>query len=296
MNNLFLNIEGFFCQLTIEDSVFFESVKKSNFWKVYAPDVAMSEPSGHPNIIVEINSSVKTISFSKSMVRIPSQNLSAEDVITVVDYLFEAHRNTKGVYTINSSAVISEASKAIIFFGGATGMGKTSLARFFSETKHFSMYSDDKTVIDIQHLKVVNGSKYIHLNKASIKKGFDLSGMEYAEFKVKKVEKSERIALFVYGYSIDTSFSEEEVWDPKKFEWHLYDALTKRIRGTSRRIANGNIALPSLDTDFLSEKRIKDVQYLCSEIKCLFIKANPQKILEVVLRDVNNIAPCKKDI
>lgn len=298
MNNLSLNVAGFFCQLIIDDSAFFEAVKKSKFWKVYAPDVVISEPSEHPNMIVEINPSIKTINFSKSIVKIPhTKNVTAEDIITTIDYIFEAHRNSKGIYTINSSTVVSTDSKAIIFFGGATGMGKTGLARFFSEEKHFSMYSDDKTLIDIPNLKVINGSNYIHLNKLNLKKEFELNDAEHIEFKRMSKKHSLQIALFVYGYSLDAaSFSEEEVWDPKKFEWHLYEALTKRIRGTTRRIAGGSISLPSLDTKVLSEKRIKDVQYLCSEIHCLFIKAAPQKIFEVVSREVNNIETCKKDI
>ncbi|MES3005445.1 MAG: hypothetical protein V4664_00700 [Patescibacteria group bacterium] len=286
-------MSGYFCEIKTDDNIFFQSVKNSGFWKVYATDVEVVLNCVHPDVLIEISLSIKDFSFTESVVFLPLKRLTIEDVITVVDYIYERHRNSKGIYTVNSSSVVSTVNKkSVIFFGGSTGMGKTTLARFFSNTEHFSMYSDDKTLIDIPNLKLSDGSNYIHINKKSLEKEFGTKNSNYIEFNNEKSDsdKDFNIALFVYGYCLDSeNFKEVEIWDSKKFEWHLYESVTKRIRGTTRRIINGTIALPSLDTDILSEKRIRDVKYLCSKIPCIYIKENPKGVFDEVFGIISKI-------
>lgn len=288
MNKISLNISEYFCEVIIDDQVFFDSFVGSQFWKVYCPDIVVGTSIETYDVRIEISSLFTSFEYGPSTFKIPLLNLSVEDLITVVDFAFEPYRNSIGIYTLNSSSVIS-GDKAVIFFGGATGMGKTSLARYLSLKPDFNMYSDDKTILNLSSLKVVDGSNFIHKNKTSLQTEFNATDSDHVEFD-SETQKNINISLFVYGYTGEKEgFKESEIWDGAKLEWHLYEALTKRIRGVTRRICGGTISLPSLDTATLAEKRIKDLKKVSEEIKCLFIKGEPEFVYNQVLSNINKI-------
>ncbi|NCS98885.1 hypothetical protein GW764_01725 [Candidatus Parcubacteria bacterium] len=275
MNRIFLNNYNYICEILIEDNTFFDEVKESEFWKVYCPDISISDSDSklESDIQVLVGDKFSEMFFDiRSKIEIPIIELSVEDLITVIDYIYEPQRNINGVYTINSSSVVNKDNQGVIFFGGATGMGKTSLARYFDSKKYFNIFSDDKTLLNLRKLKILNGSSYLYVNKSNLKKEFKSNINSHKKFN-NNTEIQADLALFVYGY-LQKSFKEKEVWPDDKFCWHLYESLTKRIRGVSRRIIGGKIPLPSIDSKYLSEQRIKDINYLCSNTKCLFIKSS----------------------
>lgn len=280
MNKIYLNNYNFLCEVLFESAELFNLVRNSEFWKVYSPDLHMTTEILKPDFQIFVDSKFIEVSIFNNVLQIPSENILPEDVITIVDYVYEAQRNANGIYTLNSSVCVYQDLEGIIFFGGSTAMGKTTLVRYMSSEDNFSMYSDDKVLIDLNNLKIINGSKYIHLNKTSLITEFNET-KDHVVLKDDKNNNNIKISLFVYGY-LTPSFSEHEIWSKEKFVWHIYEAVTKRIRGVTRRINNGLLALPSLDTQALSRKRIIDIHNLCDNVQCLFIKGSSENITSVV--------------
>ncbi len=280
MNKIYLNNYNFSCEINFDNVEIFNSVKNSEFWKIYSPDISMTSEIKKRDFIISISSMFSELIFIDNVLEIPSGNISSEDIITVVDYIYEAQRNANGIYTLNSSVCVYQDSKGVILFGGSTGMGKTTLVRDMSGQYDFSMYSDDKVLLDLNNLEIINGSKYIHLNKTSLINEFG-EAKDHVALEETGDIKDIKISLFVYGYLTD-GFSEHEVWSKEKFMWHMYEAMTKRIRGVTRRINGGLLALPSLDTQALSAKRINDLSKLCDNVECLFIKDAPEGVAHII--------------
>ena len=287
MNKIYLNIYNFSCEISFDSVDLFNFVKNSEFWKIYAPDLYMVPEVERTDFLLSISTNFLEINFTNNVLEIPSENISPEDVITIVDYIYEAKRNTNGIYTLNSSVCIYQDSNGVILFGGSTAMGKTTLVRHMSSQDDFSMYSDDKVLLDLNGLKIINGSKYIHLNKTSLITEFN-EAQDYVELKDVENTGDVKISLFVYGY-LTQGFSEHEIWPKEKFAWHIYEAVTKRIRGVTRRIGNGLLALPSIDTYELSKKRINDINKLCDSVQCLFIKDSPENVTNIIKDKLLNI-------
>ncbi len=287
MNKIYLHNYNFSCEVSFESAELCDSVKNSEFWKIYTPDLYMVSEIERRDFLLSIGSSFLEVSFANNALEIPSKNISPEDVITIVDYIYEAQRNANGIYTLNSSVCTYQGSKGVILFGGSTAMGKTTLVRHMSGQDNFSMYSDDKVLLDLNGLKIINGSKYIHLNKTSLITEFS-EARDYVELNDVENTGDVKISLFVYGY-LTQDFSEHEIWSKEKFAWHMYEAVTKRIRGVTRRIANGLLALPSIDTQELSKKRINDVYKLCDNVQCLFIKDSPENVTNIIKDKLLNI-------
>lgn len=283
MNSIFINEYNYVCELIISDDKFFNRLKVSDFWEVYCPDISFSTKKIDlkPNLKIFVGNDFSKLHFDiKDRVEVPLKKLSISDIITIVDYIYEPQRNMQGIYTLNSSSVFNKDSKGVIFFGGATGMGKTSLARYLDSKQDFAIFSDDKTLLNIHTLQVIGGPNYLYINKSNLSKEFDLD--ENTQLRFNREDKNNiKLSLFVYGY-IQKGFKERSIWSKDKFFWHIYESLTKRVRGVSRRIADGRIALPSIDTTDLSDKRIKDIDHLCSNLDCVFIKGNKKYIYKYI--------------
>jgi hypothetical protein len=217
-------------------------------------------------------------------IAIGCNQFSTKDIISVIELALERARQDQGIYCIHSSSVIYK-GKAVLFWGGATGMGKTRMARLFME-KGASFYSDEKTLFSPIELEVVGGIGFQYLAKTYWKKNSSIltdPEESYIKIDVEERKKNFPIALFVYGFGIDGAEFSMELWESAEFEWHLYEELGRKIRAISRRVLEGKMSVPSIDSQENADRRVKNVSTFTKKIKCYSIQGCPEKVIEKVV-------------
>lgn len=189
------------------------------------------------------------------------------DIATISEYFLEKKRQKKGVYCLHSSTAIVN-QKAIIFWGGATGIGKTTFAKETFKSLRGSLLFDEKTLVDFVSQRVIGG--IIADCKTKNIKAF------------KNTEKSYPIAFFIFPHLERQGQPIIKKWNPQMFNWHLYEEVSRKIRGVSRRINNLSYPLPSLDTFQLSQKRVKLVKFLTKTISCFYLEGSVREAIKII--------------
>jgi len=78
-----------------------------------------------------------------------------------------------------------------------------------------------------------------------------------------------------------------ERWSSEKFEWHLYEELTRKIRATSRRLFKNSLPVPSLDTSIISQKRSSRVKEFVKFISCYYMSGTEEQISKGIFKLIN---------
>ena len=205
--------------------------------------------------------------------------MSEKDIISLIELVLERARQEKGVYCIHSATVIYK-DKAVIFWGGASGMGKTRMARKFAEDGAL-FYSDEKTLIDFNSTRVVGGIPYQYLEKDYWIKKLGVTEDDSYHRSESASTGSFPIMVFVYGFAIDGAVFSADKWSPEKFEWHIYEELGRKIRAISRRVKDASVSVPSIDSQECADKRISLIKRNNS-LPCYSVQGTPEAIIEFI--------------
>ncbi|MFA5828416.1 MAG: hypothetical protein WC841_03630 [Candidatus Shapirobacteria bacterium] len=211
---------------------------------------------------------------------IGARDLSEKDIISLVELALERARQERCVYCIHSAAAVFK-NRVVVFWGGASGMGKTRLAQELTK-QGGDFYSDEKTLIDLNTMEAMGGIAFQFLDKAYWReKRTSINSDSY--YKVEcNFATPLPLGLFVYGFAIDGAIESAEKWTAEKFEWHLYEELGRKIRAISRRVKNGSVSVPSLDTQKNADRRIQYVRRLTTNIPCYSIQGSDESIIKYI--------------
>lgn len=261
--------------LDIEDEIWKRMIKM-NIWENYIPSFSFKRAKHGKN---KLRIDLKILKKNKFRFKLEKDKVIYSnsfkikedfwDIATLSEYLLEKNRQKRGIYCLHSSTAIVN-QKAIIFFGGATGMGKTTFAKEIFKSLNGSLFFDEKTLIDFTSQKVIGGI-LTDWNPQNIKS-------------LKIPEKSYPIAFFIYPHIERQGRPVIKKWNPQIFDWHLYEEVSRKIRGTSRRINNLSYPLLSLDTFQLSQKRVKLVETLTKNIDCFYLKGPVTEITKIIAK------------
>jgi len=259
------------------------SISRHPFSGSYIPEYSYSWSSSkilaHFDLCIEEGKYTRFIHSDKtSILTIGKDNkLSIEDIITTIDYCLDYKRQSAGVYVVHGSAC-SQKKHGIVFFGAISGIGKTSTNLNMCQKFDFEFIGDEKILIDMQGY-ILGGTKSIFFNKPELfqwlNKDLHNRDMNTAG-KIKVSSKPTKCKVFVQPV-ITSEGSDLLVskWDEHKANWHLYEELTRKIRGTSRRIADYKIGLQSIDNNELTQKRISTAK-LISETAHFYLIVGPK--------------------
>jgi len=203
-------------------------------------------------------------------------SITPEDYISIIEYVLEYFRQILGIYCIHSASVINR-GKAEVFWGAATGMGKSRTATLLSKKLGMEMISDEKTLLNLARKEVVGGVQAVSLHHHYHAKQLDKKMLKFA-----KAARAYPIKRLHYVHNLGHHADEVEVfpWTNKVFEWHLYEELSRKIRGVSRRVDEFTTPLPSLDTEQLALARSSAVGRFCRLIECVYIRADEERVLK----------------
>lgn len=219
------------------------------------------------------------IAFSYPNIEYHYIDFDSKDVISLIEYVFERARCEKGIICIHGAGAIINDS-LIVSWGGATGMGKTSLALELS--KYGEFYSDEKILIDLNRRYGVGRINRQYISNDYWRQKYNTTD-KYIEFNNDLDEY--KINLFIQPILCDSNDFVFDKWNSDKFMWHLYEESSRKIRGTSRMFFKNTYPAESLDTFEVSIKRLNLIKEFCKNITALYYKGNVDYIVDKIRVD-----------
>ncbi|OGC52376.1 hypothetical protein A2982_00735 [candidate division WWE3 bacterium RIFCSPLOWO2_01_FULL_39_13] len=256
-------------------------IVKNPFFVKYIPSVLSSKMTSQSSNVIQFNLRLKisnstcfdfdqkcaTYSFSES------SETTIKDIITIIDYCFDYLRAKDDVYCLHASSSVFSI-RSVMFIGGASGIGKSMVNMSLVRNYNYSFLSDEKTLLE--NHSIVGGLRSFIKNK-EIHQSMELN------LETKHLG-SIRNKLFLVVQPVTCIGGEVylEKWPVQKAEWHLYEELTRKIRGISRRVDNFTIPIQSIDTYELSRKRSRFANELATCAKFYTIYGDPNKVAEKI--------------
>jgi hypothetical protein len=201
-----------------------------------------------------------------------------KDIVSIIEYLLEYVRNSLGSYCLHASGAVFN-SKGVIFWGGASGMGKTRMTLALNENYGAKFYSDEKIILNLSEKIMVGGISSAYLSKPFLKDKYKSD--EFMSFD--PIYEHIPIGLMVHVYvedSLNNLYIEK--WSHDKFNWHLYEELSRKIRGTSRRLFDNSLPILSIDRNVIAKKRCDDVNKFTKETDCYYMRGNENELCKKI--------------
>ena len=256
-----------------------ETIQNNDFLSKYIPGFSLATDNNIEASVEFLNQEVFFEFKDYPKIKIGIKGVSEKEIISLIELVFERVRQEKGIFCIHSATAVYK-GKAVIFWGGASGMGKTRLAKLLANDGSF--YSDEKTLVNARNMEILGGIPFIYLDKDYWKR--QITDKQEDSYYHSATNNSEPvpIALFVYGFGINGAEMSTDLWRPEKFEWHLYEELGRKIRAISRRVKDGNIAVPSIDSRANGDHRIQSVKEVAQKIPCYSIQGSPESVVDYI--------------
>jgi len=237
-----------------------------------------------PDIFVEEKACNKPVILKYPQIIIPQTN-DHRGLVSACDYLLERARQEKlGVYSLNSSSVQKE-NQAIVFFGGATNLGKTSSALELT-ANGFEFFSDEKTLLNLNEQILYGGSKSIALRKEVLQQKVG------SQKEFQRINKSSylrpHISMMVLPH-LDHGLKDSICYKLNQIDafWQLNKELTRRIRGDTKFIGNFKYPLQSIDNEELSLKRVNAIKRLTKTIPIYYFQGDLDQLSKFVKKEFN---------
>ena len=259
-----------------------------NFWEAYIPDFKYISEVKKPgnkffSIIIRKGETpvIKKIGLKKFIFNYTADT-STRDIISTIEYVFEYIRNLVSIYCLHSSSTII-GKKLFVFWGSATGVGKTRTAKILSEKFTGKFISDEKSLFSFKTNKYIGGIPKMYTHRSVYDESSLINKKEFVDLNIINLGYTDEI-FFIYIHNLGTKSNEKNIFkfSKEEFEWQLYEDLTRKIRGTSRRINNFSFPLPSLDNEKLSIIRSNDVKKFCEKFNCYYVRADENNIISFI--------------
>ncbi|RJR29211.1 hypothetical protein C4564_02630 [Candidatus Microgenomates bacterium] len=207
------------------------------------------------------------------------KDFDSTDVIVASEYLLERHRQESGICIIHSSAVYKD-DKGILLVANLTGAGKTSTALFLQEKLGFSLYSDEKTLIDLTEMALCGQVEKIYLEEKTANVLADLNLPK--EISIPKTNNKQLSLIIIPLVTGDLEKPVIRKYSQPQLKWLLYEELSKDIRLINGMIFNMSIPLMSLDTQEIAQRRLDQATTLSETVSCYFIQGSLAQIGEEI--------------
>lgn len=264
-----------------------ETIRKileDDFTYHYLPEAKIDYSERKPEIFVEETQDDDSLKMDYPRIIIPHTE-DHRGLVSACDYLLERARQTRfKVYSLNSSSV-QENGNSIIFYGGATNLGKTSSALELA-INGFELFSDEKTLLDLGNRTLYGGSRSIALRKKILQDRV-ISSREFKEFSVTSCNppKINMLILPHLDHGLESPITYQ--LDSLDAFWHLNKEITRRIRGDTKFYGKYKYTLQSLDNRDLSNQRIKLVKILTETVPTHYFQGDLKQLTGFVKERFN---------
>ena len=264
-------------------SITIKKILNDDFTYHYLPEAKISQERNQEIFVEEVSEDSHLV-MTYPKITVPFTN-DHRGLVSICDYLLERARQEKlGVYSLNSSSV-QENGESIIFYGGATNLGKTSSALELA-INGFELFSDEKTLLDLENQVLYGGSRSIALRKEVLQKKTD-SKREFKKFNENSCNNPNIKMLILphldHGLKSPISYK----LDSMDSFWHLNKELTRRIRGDTKFFGDYKYSIQSLDNEDLSYKRVEFVKALTEVVPTYYFQGNLEQLTHFVKERFN---------
>lgn len=252
----------------------------------YIPNLTITlEESDYDGQIDIVESSPFYFGFdgSRGQIRgVLDKDLGMKDMVTLLEYCLEYLRQRKGVYCLHGSAV-SMGGKGVWLLGPVSGLGKTTLALSLCLEGKSKFVGDEKILLN-DEMHLIGGIKNVNYNKEALMRSLPVnldkkSGEQIAEILEIETE-SVPLELVVLPILFEGSGQPEiDKWDTNKASFHLYEEMSRKIRGVSRRVNNSTLPVMSMDTMEIGLKRSNLANAMAKKVPAFLIKGNKKDVM-----------------
>jgi hypothetical protein len=278
-------------------------LSEDNLKKTVIPGFHLIE-EGKPqlNLVVDGKSNMECIKFDKLERTLliehkSSTNIPKYPLIYAISYVFNKVYQENGLYQLHGSAISNENSGIIIL--GHEDYGKSRIAMKLCLDYGFNFNGDEKVIINSQDGNVIEACSLIQISADKLNyyfPGGKISGLEINSERDKIILNSRdlwinklpgpKIKNIFYGHVCPDvpRFVKVEEGDARR---RFYENITESIRGQGYVLLDINSAYPSLDTEFISRKRVKFVKDFVDERKLSTYIVRDS--LEGICNKINNL-------
>lgn len=269
----------------------FQELKNFDFFQKYIPDcnVETTKENSEENILVIEECESLSFKFHKGSGNLScklGKNINKHAIVVVIDYCLDYTRQKNGSYCVHGSA-ISKKDFGILILGGASGLGKTTLALNLCSKEGFEFIGDDKVLIN-NNLEIEGGAKMIEFNKPALYISVDTNlqnkKIDDLEKIIKIKHESVPIKIGIQPNINPGGNLEVEKWPQEKIDFHLYEEMSRKIRGISKRISDSTYPLQSIDNEELAIARSNFAKQLSLNIPFYTIKGDLDLVINEILR------------
>lgn len=253
-------------------------LRRSIFLRRYIPGYELSESAEKYGATLSLKRGAKNFKIIFPRAVYGNTVFDEKDIVSIAELLLEFLRQRNGIYCMHSSAV-TRRGQGVIFWGWASGLGKTRLALDLARRFGFDLFSDEKTLLDLRGGRMIGGVSSAYLSKSYFKKRYKNN---FHDFMAQST--GTRIAFLVYPQVMDAKKIFAEKWDNEKLDWHLYEELSRKIRAISRRLFNNTVPVTSLDTANIAEKRSSAVKKFAKLLPCYYMRGTEKQIADRIAR------------
>jgi len=242
-------------------------LEANSFFGDYIPGFSFNKNQTN-SIEIKINPSykdnIKVFDTNNTALIRYRDEYSDKDIISLIELILEYYRQKRGIYTIHGSAC-EYMNQGILIVGGASGIGKSTLAYNLSNKKEsgFKFIGDEKISVN-DKAEIIGGIQKTGLNKKNNNDDLliDLNLWQNNATKISVILQpliSEGGKLTIYE------------WDLTRIRWHMYEEFSRKIRAVSRIVAG--FPIQSIDNDELALSRLNFVNSLSSSNAITFFSA-----------------------
>ncbi len=271
--------------ISTKERAWIEHLRHSLFLKRYIPAYKILNYKTATHCQLNLKRGTPSFSINFPHATYINKAYNDKDIVSIAELLLERARQEANNYCLHSSGVIID-GKGVIFWGGATGMGKTRLALRLARKFHAQIYSDEKTVVNLRDRVMLGGVRVAYLSKSYFKKHH--RGQSFYYFSTDSNYCPVPIAFMIYPYVEDSSKIYYEKWGQTKFNWHLYEELSRKIRATSRRLFNNTLPVLSLDSLKLAQTRNKEIKYFTQKTPCYYMRGNEDLLCRKIIQMIRS--------
>ena len=270
-----------------------ERIAHSDFLNKYIPSVSVAglDSGSHDGTKLRIKaSSCTSLQQSGEVYDLlyNPESTTTEDVISVIDYIFDALRQDAEIYCVHASAA-QKNGRTVLLIGGASGLGKTSVNLLLCRQFGFDFVGDEKVLVGKQG-KILGSVPLIpdHKREVNLAAGHD-DNETVSHIDLSK--ESVTAELIVQPVTAPSATLHMLRWGPQKAEWHLYEEMTRKIRGVSRRVNKFSYGLQSLDDPSKTQKRIENARKIANSVECLTIWGDAELVAQEIARQFDEQEP-----
>ncbi len=255
-----------------------DQILNDGFTEHYLPDFRIISPSSEPDVLVIENAPLKKKAILDFPIAYLDPSVDSRSFVITAEYLAERARQEKlNVYSLNSASAERE-GKGILFYGNASNLGKTTFASSLLKLG-FRQFSDEKTLLDLENLTLFSGSRSIPLRKEVLIKRFG-DVRDFKKLDLIDLERPPALDLLISPhYDHGTVGPIVNILKPLDILWNISGAISRRIRGVTRFIDNFTYQLPSLDTEELTDRRLKLITKLSERVRAIYFQGDSDQLI-----------------